>query len=199
MAERHWVVPHGAAWLDVYRLSVYAPERAKQLLALRRLAPFTTALDLGCHCGVLMPLLQAASPDVTVTGVDLSAEALALARQVYPTHTWVEASFVDWLPMYAKTGRQFEVVCASSALGHLDPADADATLAALMQVAKRALLIQAQAVLPGFPEGRVDSSGVFEWRYDYVRRLTSAGWRVTTAHWQQVHGPQPNALLVFER
>lgn len=167
--------------------------------ALRRLAPFRTVLDLGCHCGCLVPLFQTASAAVAVTGVDLSDEALSAARMVYPKHVWIEASLPEWLPVAAAAGKTYDVAISASVLGHISPDEIDTTLAALSRVATHGIVMQAQVALPGFPEGRVDSAGVWEWRYNYPQRLAALGWLVTAGHWLQVNGPQPNALLVFER
>lgn len=82
---------------------------------LRDLAP-GTALDAGCGAGAEAAWL--ASRGWSVTGVDISAEGLAVARRREPAVEWIEADLTTWHP-----GRPFDLVMthyAHPAMPHLE-------------------------------------------------------------------------------
>lgn len=197
-AEDFWRQPHGSSWVAHYAASAAAPSRAVLQAVLHSLAPFTTVVDLGCNCGVLMPLLQAASPDVQVVGIDVSMEALAAAKRRYPAQTWVFASVTYWLPVLADTGSHADIVVSSSCLEHVAARDIDETLRALVRVATRAVVLQEVTTTPRHPEGPSIACGVPEWRHDYERRLSALGWHRTQKFWQNVTSDRPGAVMVFE-
>src|SRR3954471_18613227 len=90
--EAHWRRPHGDAWVQHYKDSATGGVRDWFGMAVHSVTPFSTVIDLGCHCGVLMPHILAAQPDAHVVGIDISTEALAEAKKCYPLHTWILAS-----------------------------------------------------------------------------------------------------------
>lgn len=196
-AETYWRAPHGAEWVNGYAASTFGEHRGVFGRAVKAVAPFATALDMGCNCGVILPWLVAAAPDAVVTGVDLSAEALASARRCWPQHEWIHDSLVDWLPRQLGV-RQWEVAVSSSCLAHVAPPDIAGTLDAVALTATRALVLQEVCAIDGIREG-TSKSGVLEWRYDYVARLGALGWTCTT-HWRVDDGrDRPAAVMVFTR
>jgi len=197
LAEAHWRKAHDAAWVQAYAASINGPHRRTLQEALRLVAPFRTAVDLGCNCGVLMPLLQAVSPDVQVTGLDVNALAIREAKNRWPAHTWALMSVADWLPMMAGVGRTWELVVSSSCLEHVAPSDIALTLQSMAKLATRAIVLQEVTVTPQRPEGTSWSCGVPEWRHDYERRLQALGWQLVAKCWQDVTTERPGAVLVF--
>lgn len=197
-AEAWWRQAHGSSWVQDYAESVQQPIRVWMQDAIAAMAPFTTVMDLGCHCGVLMPFILGACPDAKVVGIDVSVEALRTAKRTYPYHTWVLASVADWVPMLASMGSHADIVVSSSCLEHIAKSDIDSTLAAIAQVATAAIILQEVTVTPRMPEGASVACGVPEWRHDYERRLSALGWRCRQKTWLDVTGPRPAAVMVFE-
>lgn len=196
LSEAFWVRPHGAAWVASYAASAFRPTRAVLGSALREAAPYETALDLGCNCGVLMPWLVL-DARVRVTGVDLNAEALRDAASTWPKHEWVRDSVVDWLPAQ---DRQWDVVTSSSCLAHVAPTDIVPTLAALARVARKAIVLQEVTTAGEMDcEGASGQMAVPEWRYDYARRLPALGWRLTAITLQLSEPTRPGAVMTFLR
>jgi len=195
-AEAHWTVNRGDGWLRGYHESVSAPTRQAVLDALLRYAPFACVLDLGCNCGVLTPLVLAASPGAHVTGIDINVEAVAAAKRLYPAQTWICASIVDWLPLLAGHAKA-DVVVSSSCLAHVRPADLPDVLGAIAQIAQRAIVLQESTVTPLYGEGQTEC-GVLEWRHDYARHLQGMGWTRVSRVWQEVTTTRPAAVQAFE-
>lgn len=83
-------------------------------------------LDLGCGNGAKTARVTEAAPDAQVVGVDLSAEALATARERAPEATYEEADVVDYV---AETDREFDAVLAVESLHYLG---ADRTVTELL-------------------------------------------------------------------
>lgn len=195
--ERQWLrtSEERAGWLDLYRASAREPYRVPVAEALAAVAPFATALDLGCNCGATMPLLLAASPACQVLGVDLAPNAIAAAQREWPAHAWACASIVDWLPMMAGY-RRFDVVWSGSTLCAVVPTDIDQVLDAVVALAGRAIVLQEPTTTPRFGEG-MSPSGMPEWRYDYVTRLKKRGWTLRSRVWQEVTTDRPGAVLLF--
>jgi 2-polyprenyl-3-methyl-5-hydroxy-6-metoxy-1,4-benzoquinol methylase len=196
--EEWWRQAHGSSWVELYAASVNASTRRWLREAITSVAPFTTAVDLGCNCGVLMPMLTDASPDCRVVGIDVSVEALREAKRKYPEHTWVLASVTDWLPVLAKIGSHADIVVSSSCLEHVSFADIDETLQAMATLATRAIILQEVTVTPKLPEGASVMCGVPEWRHDFETRLGKLGWTRTQKYWQDTTTPRPGAVMVFK-
>ena len=91
------------------------------------LSPQSTVLDLGCGAGV--PVTRWLAERCAVTGVDLSAQQLALARRLVPQATFIQADMaaLDFPP------HTFDAVVSTYAIIHL-PREEHPTL--LAQVAR---------------------------------------------------------------
>lgn len=73
-----------------------------------------TILDLGCGTGVTGARVLARHPHANLTGIDASAEMLALARRTVPTGTFLQAHLEDPLPR-----GPFDLVVSAFAIHHL--------------------------------------------------------------------------------
>ena len=71
---------------------------ALDLLAAVPLARAEHIYDLGCGPGNMAAHLRARWPEAAITGVDSSAEMLAVARAAHPDVTWAEADLAAWAP-----------------------------------------------------------------------------------------------------
>ncbi len=112
IAERH------LEWAQVVR----AEERARYTaILLERLPPGAEVLDLGCGAGV--PTTQALARHFRVTGVDISARQLALARQHVPGARFIRADITRLDLAHAR----FDGIAAFYALIHV-PRDEQACL-----------------------------------------------------------------------
>ncbi|HMK29970.1 MAG TPA: methyltransferase [Terriglobales bacterium] len=74
--------------------SFYCQGRIALLRGLLPLAP-RNIMDFGCGTGAAVPLLQQLQPDASVTGVDVSARSLDVARESYPTAHFYHLSSPD--------------------------------------------------------------------------------------------------------
>jgi SAM-dependent methyltransferase len=112
MAERY------LAWSDLRP----SPTRLRYLaLALELIPPGSDVLDLGCGAGV--PMTAALAEGRTVTGVDLSATQLTMARRNVPGATFLEADMTTLTFGPAS----FDAVVAFYSLTHV-PRDEQAEL-----------------------------------------------------------------------
>jgi len=195
-AETFWRSHHGDFWLARYAESTFNPSRQPLGAALRAAAPYHTALDLGCNCGVLVPWLETHGTEVAITGVDVNHQAVAYAKKIWTKHEWVEASIVDWLPLQLG---QWDLVVSSSCLAHLAPNDVAAALVGITTVAAHTIVLQEVTVSPEFEREGPSSSGVSEWRYDYVQRLARLGWECLSHYPQQSEPGRPAAVMTFRK
>ncbi|MES2742280.1 MAG: peptide chain release factor N(5)-glutamine methyltransferase [Pseudomonadota bacterium] len=81
-------------------------------LALERLAPQARVLDMGTGSGAIAVALAHSRPDATVSALDVSAEALALARRnAAGNGAQVEFLHSDWYEAVA--GRRFDMIVSN--------------------------------------------------------------------------------------
>ena len=114
IAERYY------AWSDARP----SPTRMRWLAkALERIPPGTDVLDLGCGTGV--PMTRALAVGRRVTGVDISARQIELARAAVPEATFVQADMtaLDLAPA------SLDAVVAFYSLTHVPRADLPQLLA----------------------------------------------------------------------
>lgn len=90
-------------------------------------------LDFGCGIGGSIPRFRERLPNARLTGVDVSEESLALAREKFP----LDARFVAFdgarLPFDTAT---FDIVFTSCVFHHIPPPDRDAALFEIRRVLK---------------------------------------------------------------
>ena len=93
-------------------------ETALELFGDRRNAPLAIA-DVGTGSGCLAVTLAREFPRAAVTGIDISADALAVARRNAAAHggahriDWVEAPLAAWLAGSAAGGRRIDLLAAN--------------------------------------------------------------------------------------
>lgn len=77
-----WTGPVGAAWAQEWRRTdrSFGP-LTERLLDCAWIGDFAQALDIGCGAGELVERLAAAHPRARLTGLDISGELLAIARE----------------------------------------------------------------------------------------------------------------------
>lgn len=93
----------------------FEPYRAKIVLFSQNYIPkHATVLDLGCGPGTNTRLIQEMVPTCSITGVDVSQQMVALARQLAP-----EGDFIVEDIRQFKPDRLFDVVIASFCIVHL--------------------------------------------------------------------------------
>ncbi len=116
IAERYY------AWSDARPSATRRRWLAK---ALERIPPGADVLDLGCGAGV--PMTRALVAGRQVTGVDISARQIELARAAVPEATFVHADMtaLDFHPA------SFDAVVAFYSLTHVPRADLPELLAAV--------------------------------------------------------------------
>jgi SAM-dependent methyltransferase len=116
IAERYY------AWSDARPSAVRLRWLAK---ALERIPPGTDVIDLGCGAGV--PMTRALAAERHVTGVDISARQIELARAAVPEATFVQADMtaLDLAP------ESLDAVVAFYSLTHIPRADLPDLLAAV--------------------------------------------------------------------
>jgi SAM-dependent methyltransferase len=116
VAERYF------AWSDAHPS---ATRRAWLERATRRIPPDTDVLDLGCGAGV--PMTKALAVGRRVTGVDLSARQVALARRNVPEAAFIQADMTA-LDLPAES---LDAVTAFYSLTHLPQAELPGLLEAM--------------------------------------------------------------------
>ena len=118
IAERYY------AWSDARPSAVRLRWLAK---ALERIPPGADVLDLGCGAGV--PITRALAAGRHVTGVDISARQIELARAAVPEATFVQADMtaLDLAPA------SLDAVVAFYSLTHVPRADLPELLAAVLR------------------------------------------------------------------
>jgi len=98
-------------WHDQHVNSAYGVSQLEKALAFARLKG--NALDVGCGAGGrLIRLLQ--DNEYSITGLDVSAEMVRLARQNHPQHSFIHHDICTW-----KTDETFDLIVAWDSLFHL--------------------------------------------------------------------------------
>jgi len=131
-----------------------------------------TAIDVGCGDGMLARKLAARCE--TVTGIDLNAPMIALARdhaRAVPNVAFLEADFMK----YPFAAASFDFACANTALHHMDFAAALAKMASILRPGGRLAII-------GLASDRsaadlvIGAAGIpANWYYKIVRGEGNAG------------------------
>jgi SAM-dependent methyltransferase len=109
---------YDAAWDQWEDMKRYGPmSRHTRRLVHRLIAPlhFASALDVGCGEGSLLQELAARSPGIALAGVDVSAQALALARRRLPQATFCALDLTR-----APLRRTFDLVICTDVLEHIE-------------------------------------------------------------------------------
>ncbi|MGC3992198.1 MAG: class I SAM-dependent methyltransferase [Chthoniobacteraceae bacterium] len=135
-------------------------------LLLEPLEPGSQIVDLGCGTGTPVATFIAAKGH-HLTGVDGSAEMLAMAQQTLPEHRWIHG-YIDQVEFDA--GEVFDAALCWDSLFHLPRAVHYTVLAKVHQWLRpggRLMVSSGGSVDPG-PEGFTDTMFGHEFYYDSV-------------------------------
>jgi SAM-dependent methyltransferase len=108
---------------------------AQVVSCVRRASP-SDLLDLGCGEGYTLAVLAEAFPALPLTGIDVSADAIADARRRVPPHVSLMARAAESL---RGTGRRWDLVMMLEVLEHLP--DPGAALALVEELGVRRVLL----------------------------------------------------------
>jgi trans-aconitate methyltransferase len=183
-------------WMARYAGSVDQPHRAKVVEALRRLGPFWSLFEIGCHCGPMLRAVLAAFPGVLLGGCDVNAGAVEAAR------LWLPSVIVGPFPAVTAQmpDQSVDVVLSCYALAYISPEQVGAALAEAGRLAARAVVLCEPMNWDGNTDKRESAFG--EWRHPYLKRLMARpefqGW---TARCEELDYPDNylSGLMVVER
>lgn len=148
---------------DYWRAGIEpSPEHVAQEALLREiLAPLEvgSALDVGCGGARLGRLLADVHPGLEYTGVDISDQALAVARHYLPDAELHQGPVQAFDP----GGRRWDLVLSSEVLMHIEPEHIGAVVAKLKD-ATRHYLLAVEWVIRGEPPTEV---APWNWPHDY--------------------------------
>lgn len=108
----------------------------QRVYALLEHAQPQSVLDAGCGEGFVTRFLAQQNPDLRLTGMDLSPDAVAYAQEHFGDLATFRTGSLYKLPF---SDNSFDVVLCSEVLEHLD--DTDRAIAELKRVARRHVLI----------------------------------------------------------
>lgn len=107
----------------------------RRLLECVKLANPDTVLDAGCGEGFTMSLLSEYGTTTTITGIDFSDDAIALAKKTAPTLQIKKASIYS-IPY---SDASVDLVICSEVLEHLE--NPDKAIAEIMRVSKKYVIV----------------------------------------------------------
>jgi 2-polyprenyl-3-methyl-5-hydroxy-6-metoxy-1,4-benzoquinol methylase len=175
-------------YLEAYWDSWDAPYRQAIAAAILARAP-ASVLDVGCHAGAMLRLLQYADHAVALAGIDVLREAIRFARAHLQRWAWLEVGGLDDL---RSRELQAEIVTTTYVLAYVPEAQLDGALRALYHAARTALVLAEPMTV-----GSSTDCAYLARRHDYVAACARLGW---TASITPLDGPDAlNALMVIER
>jgi 2-polyprenyl-3-methyl-5-hydroxy-6-metoxy-1,4-benzoquinol methylase len=159
----------GAYWRE--RGKVYRQEwrrtpafRLQEQILFDYLAPlaFTTVLEIGCGFGRIGSVLTRKRPYLEYTGLDISPDALTLARQAIPGGTFLN------VPVQEAPLHRYDLVLSVEVLMHVPPDEVQAVAVRMLEMAHRHLVVVEWAdAIDGLPSAH-------NWRHDYRRLFPGA-------------------------
>lgn len=119
--------------------AAFRPDRYRdQERALRRVLagiPFRTVLEVGCGFGRIAKLVTDLRPGVEYTGIDLSPDMLASARQKVPAGRFLRSSLRN------VAVRQYDLVIAVEVLMHVPPKNVEAAMRKLRALGRHVVTV----------------------------------------------------------
>ena len=160
--------PVDPAWMARYAESGGQPHRALVVAALKRLKPWTSLWEIGCHCGPMLGAVQAAFPEAMMGGCDVNAGAVEAARAWLPSvvHGAFPGVTAD-LP-----DQSIDVVLSCYALAYLSPEQIGVALGEAARLARMAVVICEPMNFEGHTAKR-EGCSFSEWRHPYLHLLMS--------------------------
>ena len=169
--------PYDAYWRRREADAASAPATMRpwhrNAIAARRIPRGASVLDVGCGPGKLLEALRRLRPDLELHGVDISAEAVARARE--------KGFDVEVRDVVARPPqRDYDTICLMTVLEHV--VDAEAVMRALIPHCRRQFLVAIPNL--GFVEhrvrlalfGRMPLTGVWYDVREHVRFWTVRHW-----------------------
>lgn len=124
----------GATYEAKFRADRYA-EQERALTSLLDELEFASVLEVGCGFGRIGEIVHRLRPAAAYTGIDLSPDLLASARDRVPTGEFHETVLVDYKP-----GHKFDLVLAVEVLMHVPPDALPAAVRALERLSERQIV-----------------------------------------------------------
>jgi trans-aconitate methyltransferase len=183
-------------WMARYAGSTEQPHRERVVAALRRLMPFSSLWEVGCHCGPMLRAVQAAFPGTLLGGCDVNEGAADAAR------AWLPSVLTGPFPEVSAEmpDRSVDVVLSCYALAYLSPERIGAALAEAGRLAAKAVVLCEPMNWDGNTDKRESAFG--EWRHPYLRTLMGLpGFQGWTATCEELDYPDNylSGLMVVER
>jgi len=119
------------------------PHRAFLMTRLRRFAPFSSVLEVGCNVGANLVALRRAYPGVRLSGVDISPRAIRTAEARLAHQDIGDASlFVGRADDLGQFGdRSVDVALTDATLMYVGPDKITRAIAELLRVARKVLVL----------------------------------------------------------
>lgn len=173
MATAYWQTRHqtaGTGWLDHYWNDLAASHRTVLLGELTRLPSFRSLVELGCHVGPNLRLIRQTFPTVSLRGIDVNPAVIDFTAESFRDDSmtrFVCADFATHILTWPECS--VDVVLTCYALAYLEPPALRLVLAALVRVARIALVLAEPMAGWGESPGLVPRLPYPEWRHDYLR------------------------------
>jgi ubiquinone/menaquinone biosynthesis C-methylase UbiE len=207
-AAEWWARPRGetaGAWITNYQQSLQTRHRGVISQIVGEIQP-ATLLEVGCHCGPNLIRLATDHPRLTLSGIDISPEAIAAgqrwASQLPSLSARIEMA-VGQFPAATETfpDGAFDVVLSCYALAYIAPVDLDAVLYELGRLATRAVIIAEPQVFDASANVKQTITRYTEWQHNYQEaRAWATTLRTRTSRIVAVEPPVDalSAILVLE-
>lgn len=168
-AQFYWANhPVTADRIATYKDSIHDPHRQWVVDALRSLDVRGTVLEVGCHCGPLLHVMEQAG--FSAVGLDINAHAIDDATDAGLTAAvGAIPSTLERFPTGA-----FDAVVSSYCLAYISPKDLSVTLADMVRLSRKGVVIVEPMAGAGVAEEMYGDDVYVEWRHDYLVALTAA-------------------------
>jgi 2-polyprenyl-3-methyl-5-hydroxy-6-metoxy-1,4-benzoquinol methylase len=163
---------------DYWRKMAAPRHRMANFLALLRAAAPATLVDLGCGNGELLRELRRHFAGLSLTGIDLSAEQIALNRRTDPGIDWQAQDLERGAAFPPALLGRFDAVVASEVIEHLTEPRRFLQNALLLAKTGGVLLLSTQSGPIHETERRVGHVRHFT-KDEAARILSAAGWTPT--------------------
>ena len=174
-ATQFWRGRGSADWarvLPTYWEAGAQPHRTFLVEALKALPRFESVRELGCCAGTNLRLIREAFPHVMNQGMDVSQDAVIFAQDKLAKDGLVSVICADMLtdaPYWEP--QEVDVVISCYSLAYISPEDLPTLMTSIVRSARVGCVFVEPMM--GEPGPIHASTGLTEWRHDYVRLLDS--------------------------
>lgn len=160
--RRHW-------GRETWCAEKYGAPTLPRMWALEGLAALgaESAVELGCHCGPLLAMMQDAGMEPT--GVDVNEAWVEMARRNGLSAKVGQVP--ECLERYATRG--FDAVVSCYCLAYVSPADLPRTLAECLRIARLGVVLVEPSAGPGILPDEYYCDTYVEWRHEYLDALAA--------------------------